>query len=74
MKVRNVNESLQQKLNVPSEAMLEKVEALIEENKKLKKTGAARQLSLLKSFYQNLMRLMIGFCMLSRLLLKTISF
>src|SRR6056300_125707 len=38
--VRNVNESLQQKLNVPSEAMLEKVEALIEENKKLKKTGA----------------------------------
>ncbi|MDA9570305.1 alanine--tRNA ligase [Gammaproteobacteria bacterium] len=38
--VRNVNESLQQKLNVSSEAMLEKVEALIEENKKLKKTGA----------------------------------
>ncbi len=39
-KVRNVNESLQQKLNVPAEAILEKVEALIEENKKLKKTGS----------------------------------
>ena len=39
--VRNVNESLQQKLNVPSDAMLEKVEALIEENKRLKKSGAA---------------------------------
>ena len=38
--VRNVNESLQQKLNVPSDAMLEKVEALIEENKRLKKSGA----------------------------------
>ena len=48
-KVRNVNESLQQKLNVPAEAILEKVEALIEENKKLKKTGP-RQLSLQKSF------------------------
>ena len=37
--VRNVNDSLQQKLNVPVESMLEKVEALIEENKKLKKSG-----------------------------------
>ena len=37
--VRNVNDSLQQKLNVPAEYMLEKVEALIEENKKLKKSG-----------------------------------
>jgi alanyl-tRNA synthetase len=37
--VRNVNDSLQQKLNVPAESMLEKVEALIEENKKLKKSG-----------------------------------
>ncbi|MCH1416848.1 MAG: DHHA1 domain-containing protein, partial [Gammaproteobacteria bacterium] len=40
--VRNVNDSLQQKLNVPSDAMLEKVEALIEENKRLKKSGAAQ--------------------------------
>jgi alanyl-tRNA synthetase len=39
--IRNVNDSLQQKLNVPSDAMLEKVEALIEENKRLKKSGAA---------------------------------
>ena len=38
-KVRNVNDALQQKLNVPSDSMLEKVEALIEENKKLKKSG-----------------------------------
>ena len=40
--VRNVNESLQQKLNVPSDAMLEKVEALIEENKKAQKIWSAR--------------------------------
>jgi len=39
--LRNINESLQQKLNVPSDSMLEKVEALIEENKKLKKSGVA---------------------------------
>ena len=38
-KVRNVNDALQQKLNVSSDSMLEKVEALIEENKKLKKSG-----------------------------------
>ena len=36
--VRNVNDSLQQKLNVPAESMLEKVEALIEEIK-VKKSG-----------------------------------
>ncbi len=38
--VRDVNESLQSKLNVSPESMLEKVEALIEENKKLKKSGS----------------------------------
>ena len=37
--VREVTDSLQTKLNVPADALLEKVEALIEENKKLKKSG-----------------------------------
>ena len=69
--VRNVNESLQQKLNVPSEAMLEKVEALIEENKKLKKTGATSPKSAEIIFTESHE---IDDCMLSRLLSKTISF
>ncbi|MBL6817781.1 MAG: alanine--tRNA ligase [SAR86 cluster bacterium] len=38
--VRDVNELLQSKLNVSAESMLEKVEALIEENKKLKKASS----------------------------------
>jgi alanyl-tRNA synthetase len=37
--VREVTDSLQSKLNVPADALLEKIEALIEENKKLKKSG-----------------------------------
>ncbi len=41
--VRGVNEALQQTLNVPADSMLEKVEALIEENKKLKKSGGKVQ-------------------------------
>jgi alanyl-tRNA synthetase len=40
--VREVADSLQSKLNVPADALLEKVEALIEENKKLKKSGGSR--------------------------------
>jgi alanyl-tRNA synthetase len=40
--VREVTDSLQSKLNVPADALLEKVEALIEENKKLKKSGGSQ--------------------------------
>ena len=40
--VREVTDSLQSKLNVPTDALLEKVEALIEENKKLKKSGGSQ--------------------------------
>ena len=40
--VRAVTDSLQSKLNVPTDALLEKVEALIEENKKLKKSGGSQ--------------------------------
>ena len=40
--VREVTDSLQTKLNVPADALLEKVEALIEENKKLKKSGGSQ--------------------------------
>jgi len=40
--VRAVTDSLQTKLNVPADALLEKVEALIEENKKLKKSGGSQ--------------------------------
>jgi alanyl-tRNA synthetase len=40
--VREVADSLQSKLNVPADALLEKVEALIEENKKLKKSGGSQ--------------------------------
>ena len=40
--VREVSDSLQTKLNVPADALLEKVEALIEENKKLKKSGGSQ--------------------------------
>ena len=40
--VRAVTDSLQSKLNVPADALLEKVEALIEENKKLKKSGGSQ--------------------------------
>ncbi len=40
--VREVTDSLQSKLNVPADALLEKVEALIEENKKLKKSGSSQ--------------------------------
>jgi alanyl-tRNA synthetase len=41
--VRDVNESLQSKLNVSAKSMLEKVEALIEENKKLKKSRSNKR-------------------------------
>ena len=37
--IQRINEELQQKLNIPANGMLEKVESLIQENKKLKKTG-----------------------------------
>jgi alanyl-tRNA synthetase len=40
--VREVTELFQSKLNVPADALLEKVEALIEENKKLKKSGGSQ--------------------------------
>ncbi len=40
--VREVTDSLQSKLNVPVDVLLEKVEALIEENKKLKKSGGSQ--------------------------------
>ena len=43
--VRAVTDSLQSKLNVPADALLEKVEALIEENKKLKKSGGSQPTS-----------------------------
>ena len=40
--VREVTDSLQSKLNVTADALLEKVEALIQENKKLKKSGGSQ--------------------------------
>ncbi len=43
--VREVTDSLQSKLHVPADELLEKVEALIEENKKLKKSGGSQPTS-----------------------------
>ena len=48
--VREVTDSLQSKLNVPADALLEKVEALIEENKKLKKSGGSQPNSVKEIF------------------------
>ena len=39
--IQRINEELQQKLNIPAESILDKVESLIQENKKLKKSGVA---------------------------------
>ena len=38
--IQRINEELQQKLNIPADSILDKVESLIQENKKLKKTGS----------------------------------
>ena len=38
--IQRINEELQQKLNIPADGILDKVESLIQENKKLKKTGS----------------------------------
>lgn len=42
--IQRINEELQQKLNIPAESILDKVESLIQENKKLKKGRSLRQL------------------------------
>ena len=38
--IQRINEELQQKLNIPADGIVDKVESLIQENKKLKKTGS----------------------------------
>jgi alanyl-tRNA synthetase len=38
--IQRINEELQQKLNSPADGIVDKVESLIQENKKLKKTGS----------------------------------
>ena len=40
--IQRINEELQQRLNSPAEAILDKVESLIAENKKLKKSGSTK--------------------------------
>jgi alanyl-tRNA synthetase len=67
--VRDVTDSLQSKLNVPANALLEKVGALIEENKKLKKSGGSQPNSV-----KVIIILMIGNYRLSKFLLMIIRF
>ena len=38
--IQRINEELQQKLNIPADGIVDKVESLIQENKKVKKTGS----------------------------------